>query len=69
MASLCIICRRRRRQEDQQRLRLRVRISNLEMWGSLVERLRRLKFKRKCWAFLGHHLNYIKTRGKILCEY
>ena len=31
-------------------------------WGSLVRRAQRLAFKRRCWAFLGCHLNLIKER-------
>ena len=38
-----------------------------DQWERVVEKLRRLKFKRRCWAFLGHHLNYLKQRGRILC--
>ena len=33
-------------------------------WGNLVRRAQRLAFKRRCWAFLGRHLNLIKHRGK-----
>lgn len=35
-----------------------------DYWGSLVKRAQRLAFKRRCWAFLGHHLNLIKRNGK-----
>ena len=38
-----------------------------DKWERVVKKLRRLKFKRRCWAFLGHHLNYLKQRGRILC--
>ena len=36
-----------------------------ELWADVVRRLRRLAFKCRCWAFLGHHLNAIKQQGRL----
>ena len=33
-------------------------------WASVVRRQLRVAFKRKQWAFLGHHLNAIKAAGR-----
>ena len=35
-----------------------------ERWLHLTRRLRRLAFKRREWAFLGHWLRQVKQRGR-----
>ena len=37
-------------------------------WTVLMHRWRRLSFRRRLWASLGTHLNFIKQRGRISAE-
>ena len=60
--SRSVCCRRRGAEE---RLDREFDEEIVELWASVVRRLRRLAFKRRCWAFLGHLLNLIKQQGRL----
>ena len=62
MVCLTAECCRRRRTEE--RLEEEFDEQSLELWASIVRRARRLAYKRRSWAFLGHLLNLIKKQGR-----
>ena len=57
--------RRRSSSELTPKARLRSWASVEDAWGSFTRRLRRLGFKRRSWAFLGHRLHEIKVAGQV----